>query len=411
MTAPSRPSRRRSSCRSAPAVERRVRPLVPAAEGRPHAADDLGSRSRGRLIAGGDRGASLRPCADGADAPVAGDARSSHRWRAHRRGRAMRRGAASRCSRCPRWPTPTITPAPSAIEFDRRRWQAAGILAALSGAAPRGRSLSRRRGVAVARSALGGAGAVMVHYTRVQGLTDLPTEAAEVARAARDVGVRVGFARRMRDRNPLVYGPPSRPGRAAAGRARRDRAAASFARRCRSASRSRWSTRSRRPPAVRCSTCSTARTACNGAATSCSPRSPRPRAHRPAHAHAPAGDPLLSAIGPTPTIPSGIVRYLDEHRPLSAAADARPLHLGAARRAGTDRRSAARRFRSTPARTCICSSGIAPVDGDGERGCRVALGLDGSALDEDDDALREMRLAHLLHEGNGFAIDSIARRC
>src|SRR5882757_782578 len=61
--------------------------------------------------------------------------------------------------------------------------------------------------VALANSALGGAGVVMVHYTRVQGFTDLPTEAEEVARAARDVGVRVGFAVALRDRNPLVYGP------------------------------------------------------------------------------------------------------------------------------------------------------------------------------------------------------------
>jgi 5-methylthioadenosine/S-adenosylhomocysteine deaminase len=61
--------------------------------------------------------------------------------------------------------------------------------------------------VSCAHSALGGAGTVMTHYTRAQGLTDLPTEAAEVARAARDVGIRVGFAVSMKDRNPLVYGP------------------------------------------------------------------------------------------------------------------------------------------------------------------------------------------------------------
>lgn len=61
--------------------------------------------------------------------------------------------------------------------------------------------------VSLSRSALGGAGAVMVHYTRIQGLTDLPTEVAEVARAAGDVGLRVGFAVTMRNRNPLVYGP------------------------------------------------------------------------------------------------------------------------------------------------------------------------------------------------------------
>jgi cytosine/adenosine deaminase-related metal-dependent hydrolase len=35
-------------------------------------------------------------------------------------------------------------------------------------------------------------------------------------------------------------------------------------------------------------------------------------------------------------------------------------------------------------------------------GCRVALGVDGKALDEDDDALRELRVAQLLHAGTGF---------
>src|SRR6202163_1998488 len=61
--------------------------------------------------------------------------------------------------------------------------------------------------VALSRSARGGVGVVMMHLTRPQGLTDLPSEAAALARAARDVGVRVGFAVSMRDRNPLVYGP------------------------------------------------------------------------------------------------------------------------------------------------------------------------------------------------------------
>src|SRR5580698_1337787 len=61
--------------------------------------------------------------------------------------------------------------------------------------------------VALSRSALGGVGVVMMYLTRPQGLTDLPSEAAALARAARDVGVRVGFAVSMRDRNPLVYGP------------------------------------------------------------------------------------------------------------------------------------------------------------------------------------------------------------
>jgi cytosine/adenosine deaminase-related metal-dependent hydrolase len=50
-------------------------------------------------------------------------------------------------------------------------------------------------------------------------------------------------------------------------------------------------------------------------------------------------------------------------------------------------------------------SGIAPLKEMVKRGCRVALGLDGSTFDEDDDALREMRLAHFLHQGWAFTTD------
>jgi 5-methylthioadenosine/S-adenosylhomocysteine deaminase len=48
-------------------------------------------------------------------------------------------------------------------------------------------------------------------------------------------------------------------------------------------------------------------------------------------------------------------------------------------------------------------SGIAPAREMIRRGVAVAIGLDGLALDDDDDALREMRLAHILHRGPGFA--------
>jgi cytosine/adenosine deaminase-related metal-dependent hydrolase len=50
-------------------------------------------------------------------------------------------------------------------------------------------------------------------------------------------------------------------------------------------------------------------------------------------------------------------------------------------------------------------SGIAPVARMVATGCRIALGLDGGALDDDDDALRELRLLHLLHVGKGFEVD------
>ena len=49
-------------------------------------------------------------------------------------------------------------------------------------------------------------------------------------------------------------------------------------------------------------------------------------------------------------------------------------------------------------------SGIAPIGEMLRRGCRVAIGLDAGTIDEDDDALRELRLVHLLHGGTGFNV-------
>jgi cytosine/adenosine deaminase-related metal-dependent hydrolase len=48
-------------------------------------------------------------------------------------------------------------------------------------------------------------------------------------------------------------------------------------------------------------------------------------------------------------------------------------------------------------------SGIAPAREMAARNVKFALGLDGMALDDDDDPLREMRLAGILHRGPGFA--------
>jgi cytosine/adenosine deaminase-related metal-dependent hydrolase len=49
-------------------------------------------------------------------------------------------------------------------------------------------------------------------------------------------------------------------------------------------------------------------------------------------------------------------------------------------------------------------SGLAPLPAMLAAGCRLAMGIDGKALDEDDDGLRELRLAHLLHAGTGFRV-------
>ncbi len=47
-------------------------------------------------------------------------------------------------------------------------------------------------------------------------------------------------------------------------------------------------------------------------------------------------------------------------------------------------------------------SGIAPVETMIENGVRIAIGIDALSLDDDDDALRELRLTYRLHAGRSF---------
>ena len=47
-------------------------------------------------------------------------------------------------------------------------------------------------------------------------------------------------------------------------------------------------------------------------------------------------------------------------------------------------------------------SGLAPIAAAHQCGCAIAVGVDGLALDEDDDVLREMRLVQMIHGGLGF---------
>ena len=57
---------------------------------------------------------------------------------------------------------------------------------------------------------------------------------------------------------------------------------------------------------------------------------------------------------------------------------------------------------TNPSSNLHLASGVAPIGEAIRRGCRVAIGVDASALDEDDDIVREMRLGHFLHGGWGF---------
>lgn len=255
--------------------------------------------------------------------------------------------------------------------------------------------------VALGNAALGGAGAVMMHYTRAQGFTDLPTEAAEVARAARDVGVRVGFAVSIRDRNPLVYGD-SEP----------------VLSMLPAAARVEIEQRLLRPPLSPKEYVALVDDTAGAASGSlfdvqygpngvqwCSDAlleaiaDASARTGRRVHMH--LLETRYQRAFADANYPDGIVKHLDAIGVLSPRLSlahcvwARPeeLELLAARGVTLVNNNSS---------NLHLRSGMAPVARMVERGCRVALGIDGSALDEDDDSLRELRLAYLLHAGPGF---------
>ena len=259
--------------------------------------------------------------------------------------------------------------------------------------------------VSLARSALGGAGVVMVHYTRVQGLTDYVTEAKAVARAAHDVGVRVGFAVALRDRNPLVYGP-SEP--------ILDAMPATAAEEIR-----RRFIRTPLPVAEQIALVNVVAEETD---------TPDFNVQYGPAAVQWCSDPLLRAIAEASAntgrrvhmhcletryqrdwadreFPDGMIRYLDAigllspRLTLAHCTYARPDELELLAERGVT-------ISVNTSSNLGIRSGIAPLAEMKRRGCRVAFGIDGLALDEDDDALREMRLTHLLHGGWGFDVDA-----
>jgi len=256
--------------------------------------------------------------------------------------------------------------------------------------------------LALSRSALGGVGAVMMHLTRPQGLTDLSTEAAAIARAGRDVGVRVGFAVSMRDNNPLVYGPsePILAALPAAARAEIEKLL-----------------RKPLPPKdfVELVDAVAAAAAgpmfdvqfgpngvqwCTDALLGAIAEASR-RTGRRIHMH--LLETRYQRAWADATHPSGVVKHLDELGLLSPRLTlahcvwARPQELELLAERGVT-------IAVNTSSNLHLRSGIAPLAAMVAAGCRVAFGIDGSALDDDDDALRELRLGHLLHVGNGFQV-------
>jgi cytosine/adenosine deaminase-related metal-dependent hydrolase len=252
-----------------------------------------------------------------------------------------------------------------------------------------------------ANGALGGAGTVMVHYTRAQGFTDLATEAAEVARAGRDVGVRAGFAVSMKDRNPLVYGPT-------------EPLLAALPPQTRSEIEQRLL---RQPPSPREYMTLVDEVAARAAGPGFDVQ------------YGPNGvqwcsDALLQAIAEAShrtgrrihmhlletkyqrqwadaNYPDGVVRMLDRIGLLSPRLTlahcvwARPDELELLAERGVT-------ISVNTSSNLHLHSGIAPVLQMKQSGCRIAHGIDSKALDDDDDSLRELRLSYLLHAGTGY---------
>jgi cytosine/adenosine deaminase-related metal-dependent hydrolase len=263
--------------------------------------------------------------------------------------------------------------------------------------------------MAFANSALGGAGTMMNHYTRAQGFTDLPTEVAEVARAARDVGVRAGFAVSMKDRNPLVYGA-SEPILAALPPELRPEIETRFIRaplsprdymtlvdEVASAADGPDFNVQYGPNGVQW--CSDALLQAIAEASA--------RTGRRVHMH--LLETKYQRQWADTNYPHGVVRMLDEIGLLSPRLTlahcvwARPdeLELLAARGVTISVNTSS---------NLHLHSGVAPMIQMQKAGCKVALGIDSKALDDDDDSLRELRLSALLHAGTGFDLITTRRQ-
>lgn len=271
---------------------------------------------------------------------------------------------------------------------------------------------------ALARAALGGVAASMIHLTRPMGLVPLEQEACQIADAADAIGLRIALAISMRDRNPLVYGDhgpvlediaTSDPDAAARLSAALDRPMPS--------------------PDAQVAQVEAVARALSGRNIDvqfgptgpqwCSPElleaiaMASAKTGRRIHMH------LLETRHQRDwadrTHPEGVIAELDRIGLLTPR-----LSLAHCTWATADelRILAARGVQAVvnTSSNLLLKSGIAPVADMKSAGLAFGLGLDGCAFDEDDDALREMRLLRALHAGTGFetpfdARDALAAAC
>ncbi len=260
-----------------------------------------------------------------------------------------------------------------------------------------------------ARSVRRGATAVMVHYTRTQGMVAPVEEALAVARAARDVGIRIGFAVSLRDRQPLGYCADPvvldrlRPSIREPIARRMAAPAPSVAVQLERAAEIAAAIESD-PTLAHHVTVQLGPTAVQW----CTPELLQAVAARSAGEGRPVHMHLLETRyqreWADEQYPDGMVRWLDSIGLLSPRLTlahctwARPDELELLAERGVA-------IAVNTSSNLHLRSGIAPVAAMRAAGCRIAMGLDGLAFDEDDDGLREMRLAGALHRGWGFEAD------
>jgi cytosine/adenosine deaminase-related metal-dependent hydrolase len=254
---------------------------------------------------------------------------------------------------------------------------------------------------ALGKSARAGCAPMMVHYTRPSGTMAIIDEARAIARAASDVGIRLAFALAVRDQHPIVYGdsadvlsqlsPPHR--KAVEDMFPRSSTTPqgyiSLVEEIASAIAGPMVDVQFGPAGVQwCSRPLLEAIADNSARTG-----------RRIHMH--LLETAYQRAWADRAFPQAVVRYLSEIGFLSErltvahCVHARPDELDMIATSGT-------RIVTNFSSNMHIHSGLAPIADAHRRGCAIAVGVDGLALDEDDDTLREHRLVQMMHDGVGF---------
>lgn len=255
--------------------------------------------------------------------------------------------------------------------------------------------------VSLARSARAGCGGAMIHYTRPSGKLPILDEAIAIGKAASDVGIRLAFALAVRDQNPLVYGNS-------------DDMLTTLSHDERSTIQDLF-IRPNPTPSEYLDRVDAIHAAIAGPMIDvqygpagvqwCSPALLEKIAERSASTGRRVHMHLLETIYQRQwadrSFPGGVVRFLRDIGLLSNrltvahCIHARPDELDMISEAGA---TIVTNFSSN----LHLHSGFPPIADAHRRGCKVAVGIDGVALDEDDDAIREMRLIQMAHGGLGF---------